>query len=1049
MLPRLSLRNPIGVLMVSLAVVVLGVTSFQKTPVDLFPDVPVPVIIVGTLYPGATPEVVEQSVTYQIERAVSQASNLWYTESLSRYGLSTVAVWFRWGADVNAALLEVSELVKSVTMLLPPGTWPPISIRFDISRMPLARITMEGPPAYDDRTLYDIGWNVISPQIAGLPGIARGRPLGGVTREVVLEMDAERMRMKGVSIRDVDRAIRENHLVVPAGQIRTGTADYNVFTNSMFRQIKDMNEVVVKAEGTTPIRVADVGRAMDGSQIRNKVARVNGKVSVYIDVYKVPGANTVEAVRALRAAIPKLQGVPGDIKLDLTFDQAVYVENALSSLTFEVLLGGALALVVILLFLGSLRATLIVSLSLPLSFAAAFLLLYLTGQTLNIFTLGGLALSVGILVDDAIVVLENIHRHHERGADQLGAALAGTQEVMMPVRAATLTTCIIFMPLAFLTGIAKYLFVPLAFAATYAIVASHLVSMSVVPAVARRLLPRDGVQHRPSAFARFIHRVFNRIEAFYERLLGQAMRHRGLIVVAILGVFGASLFLVPQLGTEFFPETDESQFAIRVRLPVGKRVEETNKVVAQMEQIVMEVIPKKDLRTILSNCGTATGFGTSITPWNTGPQSCYVSIELVQPNLREVSVFEYQDRVRARLEPAFPGIRFALRPGGIVQDVLTFGTQAPIDVEIRGHEIETMRRVQEQVSGVLKTVEGLRDVFVNREYDYPQLNVLVDRDQAALMGIDVQQVAATMRTSIFGNYRRPPLYFDPDSGNPYFVVTRLQEKDRTHIEDLGSLSIIKDGRDIPFKNIARVVRTSGPPQFDRRSQQRVIDVLANPVGRDLGSITAEIEEKLAKLELPPGVSLQMRGQAEEQRSSFRGLVFASLLALALVYMVLAAQYKSLLHPFITMFTVPVGFAGVFAMLYLTKTSISTTSLMGMIMMVGIVVRNGVLLVNQANSLRLQGLPLMEATLRACRERLRPILMTAIATILGLLPMALAFGVGSESNAPLARAVIGGLAVSTFLTLFLVPALYTLLEARFGKERAPTEHERRVLYPEQG
>jgi CzcA family heavy metal efflux pump len=1047
-LPRTSLKNPIAVMMVSLAVIVLGVTSVQRLPVDLFPQVTVPVIVIGTMYPGATPEVVEQTVTYPIERFVSQAANLWYIESLSRYGFSSVTIWFRWGANVDAAQLEVAELVKSVTETLPPGTWPPIVMRFDISKLPLATITLEGT-VQDERTLYELAFNTIAPQLGGLPGIANTRALGGRVREIVVELNPDLMREKGISILDVERAVRANHLVAPAGNIRIGSIDYNVFTNSMFRAVRDMNDIVVKAVDQVPIHVKDVGRIVDGAQIRLKAAHVNGKRSVYIDVFKVPGANTVEAVRALRAALPRLQGLPPDLKLDLTFDQAVYIENAVSSLQHEAITGGVLALVVILLFLGSFRATIIVATSLPLSMAAAFVMLYLFNHTLNVFTLGGLALTVGILVDDAIVVLENIHRHLEMGKTKLQASLQATQEVALPVLSATITTCIIFMPLTFLTGVSKFLFTPLAFTATVAIAASYLMSMTVVPAMSRRVMGEvHAGEGKRSAFDRLgeaFRRFFGRIDAAYETRLRQALRHRWAVIVTIAALFGTSLLLVPHIGTEFFPETDESQFTIRVRAPVGTRVEETEKVVTEMEKLILATIPKNELRTLLANMGTAAGVGATLVPANTGPHSAVLRVELVPPNQRKRSTIDYQNLLREQLAKAFPGIRLAIKPGGIVADVLTFGTLAPIDVEIRGFDLEAMRRLQDQIIEILQGVQGLRDVFVNREYDYPQFNVVVDRVQAATLGVNIADVGAAIRASLYGNYSRPPIYFDPDTGNPYFMITRLSYRYRHRVEDLGEIFLVQNGRPIFLKGIAEITRSSGPPQIDRRAQQRVIDVLANPVGRDLGSISSEIEEKIAKLDIPPGITVKLRGQTEEQRESFKGLLFASVLALALVYMVLAAQYRSLLHPFITMFTVPIGFSGVFAMLYLTGTTISTTSFMGMIMMVGIVVRNGVLLISYTNDLRAEGMDLVEATVKACRARLRPILMTAIAAIFGLVPMAMALGVGSEANAPLARAVIGGLGVSTFLTLFLVPALYTLFEQRFGRSRVPTEEERRLLH----
>jgi CzcA family heavy metal efflux pump len=1033
--------------MASLAVIVLGVTSAKRLPVDLFPNVSVPVIVIGTMYPGATPEIVEQTVSYPVERAVAQSSNVWYIESVSRYGFSSVTVWFRWGANVNAAQLEVAEMVKGVTETLPPGVWQPIVMRFDISRLPLATIAMEGS-VQDERTLYDLAYNTIGPQLSGIPGIANTRQLGGLVREVVVELNPDLMRERGISILDVENAVRANHLVSPAGNLRMGSFDYQVFTNSLYRKVSGMDDIVVKTAKQVPIRVKDVGQVVDGAQIRLESAHVNGKRSVYIDVFKVPGSNTVEAVQALRAAMPKLEGLPAELKLSLTFDQAVYVENALSSLEHELITGGLLALVVILLFLGSLRATLIVSTSLPLSIAAAFVMLFLFSHTLNVFTLGGLALSVGILVDDAIVVLENIHRHLELGKRKLDASLDGTREVALPVLSATVTTCIIFMPLTFLTGVSKYLFTPLAFTATAAIAASYLMSMTVVPAMARRLLSEAHPDKKPGVFARFggaVRSVFGAVEGWYERRLQGAIRFRWAVILGILGMFGASLLLVPLLGTEFFPESDESQFTVRVRAPVGTRVEDTEKLVFKMEKIIEEMIPASERTAMLSNIGTGAGLWQTLVPVNTGPHSAVLRVELVSPDRRKLSSVDYQNLVRARLQKDFPGVRVAIRPGGIVADVLTFGTLAPIDIEIRGFDMDALRSVQDKVIAILNSVSGLTDIFVNREFDYPQFNVVVDRVHAGVAGVTMAEVGASMRSSLYGNYLKPPIYFDPDTGNPYFIITRLAYRHRQKRDDLGEIFVIKNGKPIFLKGIAEITRGSGSPQIDRRGQQRVIDVLANPVGRDLGSISAEVEGKLAKMDVPPGTTVKMRGEVEEQRESFKGLLFASALALVLVYMVLAMQYKSLLHPLITMFTVPLGFTGVFVMLYLTQTTISTTSFMGMIMMVGIVVRNGVLLISYANDLRAEGVPLREATIRACKARLRPILMTAIATILGLVPMALAWGVGSESNAPLARAVIGGLAVSTFLTLFLVPALYTLLEERFGKSRQPTQREKELLY----
>jgi hydrophobe/amphiphile efflux-1 (HAE1) family protein len=1039
---RLALRNPVGVFMFGLALALLGVIGLSKIPLDLFPRVDVPVIMIGTLYPGAAPAVVERTVSYRIERAVGQTANLDYVSSQSRYGLSVVRAWYRWGTNVDAAELQVSQEVNSILKQLPHGIFPPFVVAFDASNIPVATLTLESTEL-DEKGLYDLATNTIAPQLAGLPGIAYASPTGGKVREITIHLDPDRMRETGVDAEQVERAVGEATLLASSGDIKVGALDYNVFTNSQIKTVREMNDIVVKTVKGVPIHLRDVGVASDGAAIQVNIARINGRKGVYLQVYRQPGTNMIEIVDTLRAAVPALTDMPASVKLSVAFDQAKFVRASITALKHEAVQGALLAVLVIVFFLGSFRSTGIIFLALPLSVLATFFGLQATGQTLNFFTLGGLTLVAGRLIDDAIVVLENIHRHMGMGKTPLSAAFDGTREVGLAVLASTITTVVVFAPVVMVEGVAKYLFTPMMVTIAIAMGASYVVAMTIIPVLCQRFLaphaPADAHAHK-GLVTRALDQclaMLERLDAFYAVAVAAALRRRWWVMGGVLALFAGSLFLVPHIGSEFFPEADESQFRIVMRAPIGTRLEETEKQIAEVEEVTRKVIPAKFIKTLLSNVGTPRGSRSAFYSTNTGPHSAYLQVELTSPNERDQSVEELIAQLRPAIRAALPGRSITFDPGGVMKKVLNFGYSSPIDVELAGYDLKQAHEAATQLAEAMRGVPGVNDVLISREENFPELDVNVDREKAALAGVSERDASHALLDSLLGNYSAAPYFEDPKSGNQYFVVTRLDGQHAEHLEDLGNISVVNhEGGPVYLKSIAEITRGSGPVQIDRRRLQRVIDLTANPQGRDLGAVSADVAKAIAKVSLPPGFAVRLRGQTEQQETTFRSLKSASLLALLLVFMLLATQFRSLLQPLVMMTSVPLGMIGVFVMLWATRTPLSTTSFMGIIMMVGVAVSNGVLLIDFVNVLRRRGLAIEEAVVQAGRTRLRPILMTTVATLAGLIPMAMGLGEGAETNAPLARAVVGGLAVSTFLTLFFVPVLYTVVEKRFGKQADP-------------
>ena len=1038
-LTLLALRNRIGILMLSLAMVVLGMTSLQRLPVDLFPNIQVPVAFVGVIYKGAPPLDIEQSVVYPIEKAVSSASNVEHVESFAKQGIGAVQVWFNWGADINVGQMEVMQRITQILNSLPPGILQPFIVKFDVSNIPVAFVTVAGSDQ-DERALYDLAFNTIAPQIEQIANVAAATVEGGKVRQININLDPALLQARGLSILDVVKAVKAANLILPSGDIKAGNLDYNVFTNNQFKTVEPIADVVVKIDPRgNPVRVRDLAIVTDSSDIQTNIVRTDGKRSVYLRVNKQPIANTVEVVDALRKALPQMIGIPPGVHLGISFDQSLYIRQSIQNLIEQALHGSLLAAAVILIFLRNLTSTLIISVAIPLSILVTFIVLYFTGQTLNVFTLGGLALGIGRLVDDSIVELENIQRHLNEDSNRWTAIVNAAREVAMPIFASTVTTVVVFLPIFFVVGIARLLLIPLTLTIAIALFTSFFVSRTVTPALCYKFLKPEQEAHRsmPAWFVRIMEWSRQRYEALdqsYEQSLEWILRHRRVLVFGVIVIFAGSLALVPLLGSEFLPVSDESQFRIVLRAPVGQRVEKTEQQVAAAERVLRENIPPHELDTIVSSTGVLAQGRSSLFNPNTGPHTSVISVYLTPPDKRTRTQVEVMNEVRPKIIRLFPGVAMFFDPGGLVKRVTSFGSQKSVDVEIYGYDFEKARTLIAQVQEVMHKTEGLADIEVSREENYPEVNVVVDREKAALLGISETDVANAVLYSLNGNGQTDPIiYTDPQNGNEYYISAWLAEEHRKDLSDLENILLTtKAGEPVLLRNVASLKLNAGPVKIERKYFQRVVHITANPVNRDLGSIATDLEEGFANLQMPPGFSIRLAGQIQQQRETFAGLIFASILALILVYMVMAAQFKSLVDPFIIMFSVPMGIPGVILILFLTGTTLSTTSMMGVIMMLGIVVSNGVLLVDYTNVLRRRGLPLREAVVTAARTRLRPILMTSFATVVGLFPMALGLGTGGETNAPLARAVVGGLTVSTLLTLFLVPTVYMILEERFPR-----------------
>lgn len=1040
-LTRLALKYPITTFMAAIATFVLGFVSFSQLPIDMLPNIQIPVVSVITYNNGAGPSDMEQTVTVPIERAVSSTNNVNYVQSATREGVSQIRVNFNWDASTDVGLIDVIQKVNRVINLLPEAASQPLVLRFDITNLPICTIALNGD--LDQRALYDLAYNVIEPQLEHLPGVAFAQVVGGRIREIHIKVDRNRIDALNISLQQVTQAVASSNLIVPSGDLKSGVFDYSLKTESQFNVVEPMGNIVIKNQNGVSVRVKDIAYVEDSYMEQTEVIRNNGKEGVIIRVQKTSGANTVQVVDGVIKAITQLRDVPPSVKASLGIDQSLYIRQSISGLTFESMMGAFLATLVILLFLRNSRSAMIIFLAIPLSIFVTFIFFRFSGTSLNIMTFGGLALGIGRLVDDSIVELEAISRHYgtmkKEGKSKMLATLDAAGEVASPIFISTLTTVIVFLPVVFLTGVAKLLFLPLVITITVALFASFFVSRTVTPLMCFNYL--HGEREIDLDSKKFSHRMQNAAKNFlnaidnkYQDILIGALKHKRTVIFGVVGFGFLSFFLFRFIGTEFFPETDESQFTVNVKLPVGTRIEETQKFIIKIEDMIRANVP--EARTIVSDIGVPSAKAGASFGGNSGGHAASIQVALKDPDERDRTVFDIIKEIRPKLM-SLPGAQIFVNSGGFLKFLMNYGSSAPIDVVISGQDFEKANELSLKILEAVKSTPGATDAQISRELNLPELRIAIDREKAGALGVSVQQISNTITTAISGTVAS--VFTDPESGNQYNILVRMSEDYRSRIDDIKNLSVMSStGQSVKLANLIEVKMKKAPIQIDRKYQERIVDVTANVTGRDLGSVAKEVQEKLAGIQIPPGFQVQMSGNIEQQNKTFGDLGLALILAIVLVYMVMASQFQSLIDPFIIMFTVPLGIIGVVWALFLTDTTLSVTSFEGVIVMIGIVVSNGILLVDYTNKLRKSGVELHEAVVRGGKTRLRPILMTTLATVLGLIPLALGVG-GEKSQAPLAIAVIGGLTVSTVLTLLFIPTLYTIFEER-SKNKHHQEHE---------
>jgi HAE1 family hydrophobic/amphiphilic exporter-1 len=1031
-----AIRYPFFIIVVCLMVAIVGAVTLVRMPVDLFPPINIPVVVVATFYSGMPPEQIERDITNPFERFFTLGSGIDHIESRSLPGVSLIKIYFQPGSDANADLSTISNLAMADLRRLPPGTLPPVVLKFDASSLPVCLITLKGQ-GLNETQLRDLGQYNVRNQIAGVPGSSVPQPFGGRYRQIMVYVDPLKLEAHQLSVMDVVRTVNDSNLILPAGDVKIGPVDYNLYTNSQVPKATDINEMPLKTVGQSSVLVQDVGRAVDAQQIQTNIVRVDGQRSVYLPILKQGGdTNTIAVVDGVKEAIAKLVDVPKQLIAKVVFDQSVFVRMAIENLLHEGAIGLVLTGLMILLFLGSMRATAAVFLSIPLSALAAFLAIGAFGGTVNTMVLGGLALAFSRLIDNSVVVLENIFRHLEMGETPEVAAEKGGQEVSLAVLAATLATAIVFFPVIFLYGVSRFLFIALAVAVVLSLLASYAVAMTVVPLFCAKLIRGPHLTHEhevsTGGFGRIVagfNRYFEKLVRYYDHTLNRSLLRPIATTIGLAGISLLSLSLYPLLGVAFFPRTDPGQFVINVKAPSGTRIELSEKYVKQVEDDIREVVPANELSMIVSNIGLTTDFSAIYTP-NSAPHTAFVQVSLKQDH--KVGSYEYIGRVRQKLAEDLPQISTYFQSGGLVDSVLNMGMPAPIDVQVSGNNLDQTYAVASIIASQVRKLSAVSAVLIPQDIDYPALRLDIDREKASLVGLSQKEVVDNIITALTSNGMIAPDYWiDPKTGNPYMLTVQYAEDQVKTLTDLKQIPLRGARSNAPttLDTVVNVHMIPSPTEVDHYQLFRVIDLYVSPKGEDLGRVSSQIEQIIQKTKLPEGVRINVRGSVQGMRSSFKSFGVGLVLATVLVYLVLVAQFASFLDPFIILLAVLPGLAGVLLLLLITGTTLNVMSLMGLVMMVGIVVSNSILIVEFARNLRVRGTPLKEAVAVASRLRLRPILMTSLATLLGLVPMAMKLGTGAEAYAPLARAIIGGLLVSVVVTVYLVPAAYVWLHGK--------------------
>ena len=1037
---RLALRKPYTFTVMALAIIILGLLSALRMPKDIFPTINIPVVSVVWSYTGLTPAEMEQRIVTLSERSITTTVNdIEHLESQSLLGYGVIKVFFQPGASIDAAVAQITAINQAVLSRMPPGINPPVVIRFSATNVPILQLGISSP-TIAEQTLFDLGLNSVRLQLATVQGAAIPMPTGGKARQIDIDIDPKLLQAKGITPAQVSAAINAQNLTLPSGTVKIGDREYGVLLNNSSNYVSDLAKLPITVINGATITIGDVAQVRDGFQPQTNIVRQNGHRGVLLTIMKNGEASTLAVIARIRATLPRiLSTIPENVNLVPQFDQSIFVRAALNGVLREGVLAALLTATMILLFLGSWRNTLVVALSIPLSIFCSIICLAALGQTINAMTLGGLALAVGILVDDATVTIENIERNLAQKKTLIGAILDGAEQIAVPAFVSTLCICIVFIPIFFLSGVAKFLFSPLALAVIFAMLASYLLSRTIVPTFVHFLLKGHagkGHEETPSGFIWEIHSRFNsKYEQFrthYLSLLKWCLNHTKRVIIIMASIVAISGVLASFIGRDFFPKVDAGSFKLHVRVPPGTRIEETERVFSKVEAVIKDLIPAEQLVTIVDNIGLPNSginiANSDLATVGTADGDILVSLN---PDKHD-STFKYLSAIRSRLIREFPDCQFFSQSSDIVGQILNFGLPAPIDLQIAGKDSENNYAIAQSLTRRIAQIPGAIDVHVHQVVNAPALHIEVDRTKAEGLGFGLNTVASNLLISLSGSgVTAPNFWVSPENGVQYSVVTQSPQYKMNSLDSL--LNIPISGRSdtlMPqtLRNVAKITRTQSPSVVSHYNIQPVFDIYANVEGKDLGSVASRVRALLPEFsaKLKRGSFITLRGQVQSMDDAFLGLGIGILFAIILVYLVMVVNFQSWIDPLIIIMALPGALCGIVWALLLTHTTLSVPSMMGAIMSIGVATANSILIVTFANDMRKEGKNAREAAIEAGSTRLRPVLMTALAMLIGMLPMALGMGEGGEQNAPLGRAVIGGLALATVATLLFVPVIYALL-----------------------
>ncbi|MFY9690608.1 MAG: efflux RND transporter permease subunit [Candidatus Acidiferrales bacterium] len=1039
---RLALRRPYTFVVASILILILGVVSIVRTPVDIFPNIDIPVINVAWQYTGLSPQEISDRVIYNYERSLTTTVNdIEHIESTSLNGIGLVKIFFHPHTNMGSAIAQVTAISQSTVRNLPPGITPPFILTYNASSVPILQLGLSGA-GVSEQQLADMGQNFVRTALITVPGIAVPYPYGGKQRTIMVDLNPAELQAKGLSPLDVVNAVDAQNLILPAGTAKIGAYEYQVDMNGSPLTVEGLNDLPIKTVNGSTIYIKDIGDVRDGFTPQTNIVRVNGQRASLMSILKLGDASTLDVINGVRQMLPQIEAtLPVHLNIDALSDQSIFVKASISGVVREGAIAACLTALMILVFLGSWRSTLIIAVSIPLSVLTSLIVLSALGETINIMTLGGLALAVGILVDDATVEVENINRNLDQGKEIIQAILDGASQIAVPALVSTLSICIVFVPMFFLSGVAKYLFVPLAEAVVFAMMASYLLSRTLVPTMARYLLlerteeeRREQTQKSQNPLVRMQAKFEVGFEKFRERyhgLLAGAIRHRKVFVIVFLSACVLSFALVPLVGRDFFPSVDSGEFIFHLRAPTGTRIEDVAALCDRVEADIRQEIPPSEFKTVLDNIGLP--YSTLNLSYSTsapiGPSDADIQVELAP---KHHPTIKYVRDLRVKLAHDFPGVTFYELPVDIVTQILDFGLPAPIDVKIVGRNLVANRDFAEQLLNRLKFIPGMVDLRIQQPFNYPKLHLDVDRTKASQVGFTQVQIAQNLLISLSGSFQTAPSFWlDPKTGVSYSITTQTPQYRITNLQDLSNIPVSSNGSSAPpqiLGNLASFSRGAEMGVVTHYDIQPAIDIFGNVDKRDLGGVASDMEPiiKDSRKFLPKGSDIKVSGQIETMNSSFIGLLAGLGFSIVLVYLLIVVNFQSWLDPFIILTALPAALAGIVWCLFVTGTTISVPALTGAIMCIGVATSNSILVISFSKERLQAGKTPSEAALEAGFTRFRPVLMTALAMIIGMLPMSLGLGEGGEQNAPLGRAVIGGLVFATVATLFFVPVVFSIV-----------------------